>query len=220
MMETLSDSTNLYWLQVTAALVDSAVDLVSQGVLSLAESYMMRHSPDYPVGRSRLEALSVMVCAFIMSFASLEVIQFSLADIVSGLNGTLPQLEVGITLYAILCVGTALKLALFIYCRYVNLTLKSDMLDALAEDHFNDVLSNSAAMITAAIAYNTSVRFFWTTFKWIYCCDSHRVTLSSQIIHFLVLFISFTNSFIVILGLVGWSLRCDINISCNYHTLG
>ena len=118
---------------------------------------MMRHSPDYPVGRSRLEALSVMVCAFIMSFASLEVIQFSLADIVSGLNGTLPQLEVGITLYVILCVGTALKLALFIYCRYVNLTLKSDMLDALAEDHFNDVLSNSAAMITAAIAYNTSV---------------------------------------------------------------
>jgi divalent metal cation (Fe/Co/Zn/Cd) transporter len=120
---------------------------------------MMRHSPDYPVGRSRLEALSVMVCAFIMSFASLEVIQFSLADIVSGLNGTLPQLEVGITLYVILCVGTALKLGLFIYCRYVNLTLKSDMLDALAEDHFNDVLSNSAAMITAAIAYNTSVRF-------------------------------------------------------------
>lgn len=133
------------------------MDLVSQGVLSLAESYIIRHSPDYPVGRSRLEALSVMVCAFIMSFASIEVIQFSLVDIIGGVNGNLPKLEVGLTLYVILFVGTALKLLLFIYCRYVNATLKSDMLDALAEDHFNDVISNSAAIVTAAIAYNTSV---------------------------------------------------------------
>ena len=40
--------------QVTAALLDSAVDLVSQAVLSLAESYMQRHSPDYPVGKIRI----------------------------------------------------------------------------------------------------------------------------------------------------------------------
>lgn len=57
---------------VLAALVDSAVDLVSQGVLALAETYMAKFSPDYPVGRSRLEALSVIACAFIMSTASLE----------------------------------------------------------------------------------------------------------------------------------------------------
>ncbi len=57
---------------VTAALVDSAVDLVSQGVLSLADKYISSHSPEYPVGRSRLEALSVIACAFIMSMASIE----------------------------------------------------------------------------------------------------------------------------------------------------
>jgi len=57
---------------VTAALVDSAVDLVSQAVLSLADRYISRHSPEYPVGRSRLEALSVIACAFIMSMASIE----------------------------------------------------------------------------------------------------------------------------------------------------
>ena len=93
-----------------------------------------------------------------MSFASIEVIQFSLVDIVSGLNGNLPILNVGVTLYAILSVGTLLKLALFIYCRYVNVVLKSDMLEALAEDHFNDVPFNSAAIVTATIAYNTAVR--------------------------------------------------------------
>lgn len=57
---------------VTAALADSAVDLVSQAILALADRYMSRHSPNYPVGRSRLEALSVIACAFIMSMASIE----------------------------------------------------------------------------------------------------------------------------------------------------
>lgn len=57
---------------VTASLADSIVDLVSQAVLATAESYIAKHSPYYPVGRSRLEALSVIACAFIMSMASVE----------------------------------------------------------------------------------------------------------------------------------------------------
>jgi divalent metal cation (Fe/Co/Zn/Cd) transporter len=57
---------------MTAALVDSAVDLLSQFILSQAERYMAKHSKDYPVGRSRLEGLSVIACAFIMTVASIE----------------------------------------------------------------------------------------------------------------------------------------------------
>jgi hypothetical protein len=57
---------------VSASLADSAVDLLSQLILSIADVYMNRHSADYPVGRSRLEALSVIACAFIMSMASVE----------------------------------------------------------------------------------------------------------------------------------------------------
>lgn len=57
---------------MTAALVDSAVDLLSQFILSTAEKYMSKHSEKYPVGRSRLEALSVIGCAFIMTMASIE----------------------------------------------------------------------------------------------------------------------------------------------------
>lgn len=114
--------------------------------------------PYIHAGRSRLQALSVLVCVFIMSFASIEVIQFSIVDIVSGLNGNLPVLNVGVTLYAIFSVGALLKLAMLIYCRYMNVVLKSDMLEAPAEDHFNDVSFNSTAIVTAAIAYNTAVR--------------------------------------------------------------
>lgn len=57
---------------MTAALVDSAVDLLSQFILSMADRYMSKHSEKYPVGRSRLETLSVLACAFIMMVASIE----------------------------------------------------------------------------------------------------------------------------------------------------
>ena len=60
------------------------VDLASQMVLSMAEHFMTRTSPEYPVGRARLEALGVIGCAFIMSMASLEVIQYSASDLYAG----------------------------------------------------------------------------------------------------------------------------------------
>eukprot|EP01040_Poterioochromonas_malhamensis_P017464 gene17464-20075_t len=142
---------------VLAALVDSAVDLVSQAVLALAENYMSKFSPNYPVGRSRLEALSVIACAFIMSTASLEVVQYSASDLYEGVfHHKFPFLEVNLSLYVILGVGIVAKFVLWVYCVRLNTVAKSDMLEALAEDHLNDVLSNAAAMITASIAYNTT----------------------------------------------------------------
>lgn len=64
-----------------------AVDLLSQVVITLVAHTMQRHSPHYPVGRSRLEALGVIACACIMSIASLEVVQFSGWDLIQGLQG-------------------------------------------------------------------------------------------------------------------------------------
>jgi len=58
---------------VAAAVVDSAVDLISLVLLSGAEWHTRKHNPNYPIGRSRLEALSVLGCAAIMIFASVEV---------------------------------------------------------------------------------------------------------------------------------------------------
>ncbi|RYG96821.1 hypothetical protein EON65_53845 [archaeon] len=89
------------------------------------------------------------------SLACSIVIQFSVQDIVSGLTGDLPYLEVGVVLFAITSVGIFLKFALWIWCTLLNRTAQSDMLEALAEDHFNDVLSNTAAIGTVLVAYYT-----------------------------------------------------------------
>jgi divalent metal cation (Fe/Co/Zn/Cd) transporter len=141
---------------VWASLADSLVDLLSQAVLSLAEKYSKRHHPEYPVGRSRLEALSVLACAVIMIMASIEVIQFSVVDLYDGLHGNIPVIDIGVTMYVILSIGIIAKFLLYIYCGFVNKSAGSDSLAALAEDHLNDVLSNSAAITTASIAYHAT----------------------------------------------------------------
>lgn len=137
---------------VLAALVDSAVDLVSQAILAIAERYMTKYDADYPVGRARLEALSVLCCAFIMSLAAIEVTQFSISDLYQGIYYSPPVLEADKYTYGTLSVGIVLKFTLWVFCRWAQKILSSDMLGALAEDHFNDVISNSAAIVTLSIA--------------------------------------------------------------------
>ena len=145
---------------ILAALVDSAVDLVSQAILDIADRYMTRYDADYPVGRARLEALSVLACAFIMTMASIEVVQYSVTDLYMGINGgKLPELTADASTYGILGVGIFLKFFLWLFCRWSQKVLASDLLEALAEDHFNDVISNTTAICTLAIALG--VRGAW-----------------------------------------------------------
>jgi len=59
-------------------------------------------------------------------------------------------------MYVILGSGTAAKLALYYYCKQFK---DSDSIAALAEDHYNDVLSNVAAIVTASIAAH--IRKWW-----------------------------------------------------------
>ena len=79
--------------------------------------------------------------------------------IYDGATGMLPVIPPGFIVYIILGIGVGMKLALYIYCTVCNKgpdgKPKSDMLSALAEDHLNDVFSNTAAMITMSISQNS-----------------------------------------------------------------
>ncbi len=60
-------------------------------------------------------------------------------------------------MYVILGVGTVVKLGLYAYCAAANTRAQSDILAALAEDHLNDVWSNSAAILALCVASYTTV---------------------------------------------------------------
>lgn len=145
---------------VVAALADSVVDLISQVVLAGGDSTAHTPSLDFPVGRTRIECLSVMACAAIMIVASVEVVQFSFADLYNGIKGNIPEISRGFVVYIIMGIGVGIKLALYLYCMVCNKTpdgkVKSDMVSALAEDHLNDVGSNTAAIACLAIAVHTA----------------------------------------------------------------
>lgn len=145
---------------ILASLADSAVDIASQFVLSFAEYKIAKPSPSYPVGRAKLEAVAIMMCAYIMIISCIEVIQYSSYDLVDGLiKGNIPELNITVLVYTIQGVNVILKLCLYIYCN--SLKEHSDLIGALAEDHLNDVFSN----ITSLIA--TIVVQFWRNGWWI-----------------------------------------------------
>ena len=94
-----------------------------------------------------------------MTVASVEVIRQSAVQLYAGVShGERPHLEMSPPMYLILGAATAVKLALWAYC--FALRAHSGALLALAEDHMNDVASNTAALATAAAA-SLCRRLWW-----------------------------------------------------------
>jgi cation diffusion facilitator family transporter len=146
--------TQLFWN------VDSVVDLLSQAVLATAARYMKKYNYEYPVGRSKLESLSVLACSGIMFVTSVEVIQFSAQDLINGFSkNRIRDIDMSTESISLVAAGIFLKLVLFLFCRIAVSIKASDQLQALSEDHINDVFSNTGALISAAIA--ADIHLMW-----------------------------------------------------------
>jgi len=140
-------------LAFIASAVDSLLDLVSQTIIFCA----MRGNANvdervWPLGRSRLEPVGIVVVASIMGMASLQVVLESFARLVAGIEDptqivspTVDSLTIGILLMTI-----AAKFVLYVICQ--RLASTSDTMAALAQDHRNDVLSNAVALLAAWLA--------------------------------------------------------------------
>ncbi|KDO21523.1 hypothetical protein SPRG_12487 [Saprolegnia parasitica CBS 223.65] len=138
-------------LAVLSSLVDSILDLTSQGLFWFTDRYMHTPSPDYPAGRRRLEPIAVVVSATLMGMASLEVVQKSIATLIEGFNGHLPELDMSILTIAVLAIAIVVKLILWFLC--AQIAHVSPSAAALAQDHRNDVFSNAVAVTTSMIAH-------------------------------------------------------------------
>ncbi|KAK0405846.1 hypothetical protein QR680_018231 [Steinernema hermaphroditum] len=133
-------------MSVVSTVVDSLMDVTSGAVIWGALRAMDKtNSYDYPVGRSRLEPLAVLIVAIVMVIANLIVIGESTLAIV---NHTLDPF-VDLTTLVILCTGAVLKCILFIVCKKHN-TVSSNV---LAQDQRNDVATNLVALAGAFIGH-------------------------------------------------------------------
>lgn len=106
-------------LAVLASLADTMIDLVSQGVLAVAE-WVMRKPSDhhYPAGRSRIEPLGVIIVSILMGIAALELFRASITTLVMALAfNKLPGLVMQDSTITILFVVVGVKMCLFLYSK-------------------------------------------------------------------------------------------------------
>lgn len=138
-------------MAVLAALVDSTIDLLAQGVLMWANRVSQRRTHvAYPAGRSRLEPIGVVTCAVLMAMAAVQVIRDALAELWSAYNNGSARLLDLKWLDLVLMVATILiKFALFVWCKAVHDQTANVTVEAAAQDNLNDVLSNSVALFAA-----------------------------------------------------------------------
>jgi cation diffusion facilitator family transporter len=169
-------------LAVISSVLDSAVDLASGAILWYSTRAIKRVDYYlYPRGRRKLEPVAIMILAVIMSLASVQVIESSVQRIISYagydtdcqlksynesevLCGTREELDellgpcssgaegpiVELPTIIICCTTIVVKLTLYLVCR----NMSNPTIQALAQDHRNDVVSNSTAIACGLIGYH------------------------------------------------------------------
>lgn len=138
-----------------ACFVDAVLD-VSSGLVILATWRLKQtHVHDaqaYPVGKSRLEPLGVIVFACLMTTGTLAAVK----EGVNTLATHPPPMVITTPVAALLLLSISAKGALYCYCKAsTNVSV-----GALAVDHANDVLSNTMALVMVFISH-TGTSLWW-----------------------------------------------------------
>jgi cation diffusion facilitator family transporter len=163
-------------LSVLAALLDSVLDVVSQIVLNYTEKHssMQRSSALYPAGASRLEPIGVLTCAALMGMASFEVLKESFETLLWTKDSSLASIgwEEGVRSAISMAAIVVVKLFLLWLCNYSSSSSSSSScgdnnrytsnksslqysdptLEAVAQDHWNDALSNGVSAVALLLA--------------------------------------------------------------------
>lgn len=132
-------------MAVIASLVDSLLDLVSGSIIWVAAWLASRKSADHPVGKTRYEPLGIICFACVMAMAAVLLSSEAAQQIAAGTPSS-----AGTTTLICLGVIVAIKGALWLFCR--TLAEDSSSVAALAQDHFNDVITNSATLLAVGLA--------------------------------------------------------------------
>lgn len=145
-------------LVIITSAVDSLLDLVSGAILVITERVMRKKDPYmYPVGKSRMEPVGVIVFTSVMGMCYLQLIMESFKSFFAGLQGSPPEMSFDLLPIILLVVVVCTKIGLYFYCESVK--YGSEAVAAQAQDHLNDVLTN--IVTTAAFGAVCAVSALW-----------------------------------------------------------
>ncbi|KAI7824776.1 cation efflux protein [Gamsiella multidivaricata] len=119
-------------------MIDSLMDLLSGAIIWYSARLRSNTSDGhrYPVGKARMEPLGIIVFASVMVTSFLQVMLQSFERLLAGAD---EPVDLGIIILSLLGLNIFIKFALWAWCR----TMKdSSSVQALAQDHLNDVVFN------------------------------------------------------------------------------
>ncbi|KAI5067955.1 hypothetical protein GOP47_0016300 [Adiantum capillus-veneris] len=141
-------------LAIIASTLDSLLDLLSGFILWYTSHTMRRPNPYlYPIGKNRMQPVGILVFASIMATLGIQILIESTRQLISKSNqlelqGTNKYWVIGVMLFV-----TLVKFNLMLLCK----SIKNDIVQAYAKDHFFDVVTNLVGLAAALLAE----RFYW-----------------------------------------------------------
>ncbi|AOW07439.1 cation efflux family-domain-containing protein [Yarrowia lipolytica] len=131
-------------LSVVASVVDSVLDFMSTLIIWLSTRLVDRKDwesqQSYPVGRSRLEPIGVLVFSILIVLSFLQVGKASVERLISGDHSTV---DVGIPALAVMSLTIIVKLFCWVWCR----RSPSSAVQALAQDAMTDIVFNTFSIV-------------------------------------------------------------------------
>lgn len=138
-------------MAVIASALDSVLDILSGSVLFVIDRLKDMESRDsFPIGKDRLEPLGIIVFSTVMFTAALQLIIEAIKRLITQDS----IIHVDQATLALLLGTIVVKAILYLYCKFF--TKGSASCDALAQDHRNDVISNTGAIICTSVGF-----YYW-----------------------------------------------------------
>ncbi|CUM65383.1 uncharacterized protein PRCAT00003019001 [Priceomyces carsonii] len=139
-------------MSMIASLVDSILDFFSTFIifiankLSTTKNWRVEHS--YPIGRSRLEPLGVLIFSVIIILSFFQVGQESFKRLLSPPESR-EIARIGTQAIFIMCFTIIAKVACWLWCS----KSKSSSVQALAQDAMTDIVFNTVSLLMPTVGY-------------------------------------------------------------------
>ncbi|OEL32353.1 Metal tolerance protein 3 [Dichanthelium oligosanthes] len=141
-------------MAIAASTLDSLLDFMAGGILWFTHLSMKRvNIYKYPIGKLRVQPVGIIVFAAIMATLGFQVLITAVEQLVENKPGEKMTSEQLIWLYSIMLSATAVKLALWLYCKSSG----NSIVRAYAKDHYFDVITNVIGLVAAVLGD----KFLW-----------------------------------------------------------
>lgn len=141
-------------LAVAASTLDSLLDVMAGGILWFTHLSMKKiNIYKYPIGKLRVQPVGIVIFAAIMATLGFQILIQAVEQLIQHKPTEKMSSNQFLWLYAIMLSATAVKLALWLYCR----SSRNEIVRAYAKDHYFDVVTNIVGLIAAVLGN----KFYW-----------------------------------------------------------